>query len=227
MNVKNLFSVGAMSVAILLSGCGASNQVKGTAIGAGGGAAVAAGIADLAGASGKNTALIAAGGAVVGGVAGNLIGRKMDKQKEELAKIEGAQVEAVNEGQAIKVTFDSGILFQTGSSTLSPASKAALTQFAASLTGNPDTDVQIVGHTDITGSVETNNKLSVARASSVKNYLVGQGIGTIRLTAEGVGSSQPVADNSTKAGQAQNRRVEVYISANEKMLREAEAGTLK
>ncbi|GHT25335.1 membrane protein [Bacteroidia bacterium] len=193
-----------MSVALLLSGCGTGNKAKGTVIVAGGGAALAGGAG-----------------------AGNLIGRKMDRQREELAKIEGAQVEAIDAGQAIKVTFESGFLFQTNSSTLSPAAKTALTQFAASLTYNPDTDVHIIGHTDNTGKVETNDKLSAARASSVKDYLASQGINTIRLTAEGAGSSQPMADNSTRAGQAQNRRTEVYISANEKMYQEAEAGTLK
>ncbi|MDR0834860.1 MAG: OmpA family protein [Candidatus Symbiothrix sp.] len=224
--MKNLVTVGVLCVALLLSGCGASNQVKGTGIGGGAGAALGAGIGALLN-GGKGAAWGAGIGAVVGGTAGNLIGKKMDKQKAELDQINGAQVETVNDGQAIKVTFDSGILFATNSSTLSSASKTALTQFAASLISNPDTNVDIIGYTDNTGNDKINQPLSEQRATSVKAFLTTQGVGTMRLTAEGLGSANPVADNSTKAGQQQNRRVEVYISANEKMLQEAQAGTLK
>jgi outer membrane protein OmpA-like peptidoglycan-associated protein len=81
-----------------------------------------------------------------------LIGHKMDKQKEELTKIQGAQVESANEGRAIKVTFDSGILFAVNSSTLNQTAKNMLTQFANSLQANLDTDIQIYGHTDSSGN---------------------------------------------------------------------------
>jgi outer membrane protein OmpA-like peptidoglycan-associated protein len=224
--MKNLFTVSVLCVALVLSGCGASNQTKGTGIGGGTGAAIGAGIGALLN-GGKGAAWGAGIGAVVGGTAGNLIGKKMDKQKAELDQINGAQVETVNDGQAIKVTFDSGILFATNSSTLSASSKTALTQFAASLKSNPDTNVDIIGYTDNTGGDKINVPLSEQRAASVKAYLTTQGVGTMRLTAEGLGSAQPVADNGTAAGRQQNRRVEVYISANEKMLQEAQAGTLK
>src|SRR5574344_1488051 len=109
-----MISVLMLCAAVLLSGCGASNTVKGTAIGVGGGAAVGAGVGKIAG----NTALGAIIGAAVGGTAGALIGKKMDKQKKELeASVPDATVETVNNGEAIKVTFDSGILFATNSST--------------------------------------------------------------------------------------------------------------
>ena len=215
-----------LSIAIVLSGCGASNTAKGTAVGAGGGAAVGAGIGALI-SGGKGAAWGAGIGAVVGGAAGALIGNKMDKQKKELEMIKDAQVESVNEGQAIKVTFDSGILFAVNSSTLSQTSRNALTQFANSLKANPDTDVQIFGHTDSSGNDNINIPLSRERAGSVQNYLMGQGILSSRMMAEGFGSSQPVADNSTTAGKALNRRVEIYILPNAKMIQEAEAGTLK
>ena len=222
----NLFVSVLISVAILLGGCNASNTAKGTAIGGGGGAAVGAGVGALLG-GGKGAAWGAGIGAVVGGAAGALIGNKMDKQKKELEKIQNAQVESVNDGQAIKVTFDSGILFATNSSTLNQASKSALTQFANSLQSNPDTNVQIFGHTDSTGSDQINIPLSNQRAASVQSFLMGQGVSAARMTAQGLGSSQPVADNSTSAGKQQNRRVEVFILPNQKMIQEAEAGTLK
>ncbi len=204
-----------------------SNTAKGTAIGAGGGAAVGAGIGALAG-KGKGAAIGAGIGAVVGGVAGALIGKKMDKQAEELKKqVDGAQVETVNNGEAIKLTFDSGILFSTGKADLSATSKTSLAKFAASLQQNPDTDVTIEGHTDSTGSDSVNQPLSENRAKSVFNYLTAQGISSQRITTVGYSSSKPVAENSTADGRAKNRRVEVYITANQKMIDEAQSGTLK
>jgi len=222
----NLFACLMLSVAIVFSGCGASNTTKGTAVGAGGGAAVGAGLGALLN-GGKGAAWGAGIGAVVGGAAGALIGNKMDKQKKELEAIQNAQVETVNDGQAIKVTFDSGILFATNKSTLNQASITALTQFANSLKANPDTDVEIFGHTDSSGSDKINIPLSEERAGSVQNFLMGQGILSSRMTSQGLGSSQPVADNSTTAGKALNRRVEIFILPNSKMIQDAEAGTLK
>jgi outer membrane protein OmpA-like peptidoglycan-associated protein len=226
MKKLNLFASLLVCVAVLLSACGTSNTVKGTGIGAGAGAAIGAGIGALIN-GGKGAAWGAGAGAVVGGAAGALIGNKMDKQKKELEAIANAQVESINDGQAIKVTFDSGILFATNSSTLNAASKTSITQFANSLKAYPDTDVQIFGHTDSSGSDKINLPLSKERAISVEKFLEVQGITASRMLTEGWGSSQPVADNSTSAGKAQNRRVEVYILPNEKMLKEAEAGTLK
>ncbi len=226
MKKGNVFAALLLSAAVILTGCNASNTAKGTGIGAGGGAAVGAGVGALIG-GGKGAAWGAGIGAVVGGAAGALIGNKMDKQKAELEKIQGAQVESVNDGQAIKVTFESGILFATNSSTLNQTSKNALTQFANSLKTNPDTDVQIYGHTDSSGNDQINIPLSQQRAQSVMNFLVNQGVASSRMKSEGMGSSQPVADNSTSAGRSQNRRVEVYITANDKMVKEAQQGTLK
>jgi len=226
MNKINLFASLMLSIAIIFSGCNASNTAKGTAIGGGGGAAVGAGIGALIN-GGKGAAWGAGIGAVVGGAAGALIGNKMDKQKKELERIQNAKVEAINDGQAIKVTFDSGILFATNSSTLNQASITALTQFANSLKTNPETDVQIFGHTDSTGSDKINIPLSQQRAGSVQNFLMGQGITGARMSSQGMGSSQPVADNSTSAGKAMNRRVEIYILPNAKMVQEAQSGTLK
>ena len=226
MKKLNVFAALLLCVAIVFGGCNASNTTKGAAIGGGGGAAVGAGLGALIN-GGKGAAWGAGIGAVVGGAAGALIGNKMDKQKAELEKIQGAQVESVNDGQAIKVTFESGILFATNSSTLNQASRTSLTQFSNSLKANPDTDVRIFGHTDSSGNDQINIPLSQQRAKSVMDYIASQGVSTSRMVSEGMGSSEPVADNATSVGKAQNRRVEVYIMPNAKMLQEAEQGTLK
>ena len=222
-----LVSMVLLCLAVCLSGCSTwSNTAKGTAIGVGGGAAVGAGIGKIAG----NTALGSIIGAAVGGTAGALIGKKMDKQKKELEQTlpEETKVESVNNGEALKVTFDSGILFATNSSTLSDASKSALRSFAESLKKNSDTDIKITGHTDNTGKVDYNQTLSEKRAKSVYDYLnIDQGVEGSRMQYEGKGLTQPVADNSTEVGRAQNRRVEIMIMANEKMIQEAQQGTLK
>ncbi|MDR1631306.1 MAG: OmpA family protein [Dysgonamonadaceae bacterium] len=222
----NLFVCLMISIALILGGCNASNTAKGTAVGGGGGAAVGAGIGALLG-GGKGATWGAGIGAIVGGAAGALIGNKMDKQKKELEKIKDAQVESVNDGQAIKVTFDSGILFATNSSSLNQASRNSLTLFANSLKSNPDTSVHIYGHTDSTGGDNINIPLSNQRAGSVGSFLSGQGILTSRMTTEGLGSSQPIADNGTTVGRQQNRRVEIYIVPNQKMIQEAQSGSLK
>lgn len=210
-----------LSCSILFSSC--SNTAKGTGVGAGAGGALGAGIGAIIG-GGKGAAWGAGIGAVVGGSAGAIIGNKMDKQKAELENINGAQVESINDGQAIKVTFESGILFATNSSTLNSASQSSLSSFATSLINNPDTDVQIYGHTDSSGNDGINIPLSENRAKAVYNFLQGRGVAGSRMTSQGMGSSQPVADNTTSAGKAQNRRVEVYILPNAKMIQDAQQG---
>ena len=230
MKIRNLFVMLLLGGSLIFSGsvftgCASwSNTGKGAAIGAGSGAALGAGIGALAG-KGKGAAI----GAAVGSGTGALIGRRMDKQKKELEAIEGAKVESVqdvNNLQAIKVTFDNGILFATNKSELSPASREALTKFATSLKNSPDTDVTIYGHTDNTGTRAVNERISKERADAVANFLVGQGISRSRLTTEGLAFDQPVADNSTAEGRAQNRRVEIYITANADMIKKAESGQL-
>lgn len=221
-----LLSVLFLCMTVVFSSCGTwNNTAKGTAIGVGGGAAVGAGVGALAG----NTVLGTVIGAALGGTAGALIGKKMDKQKKELETTlpEDTKIETVNNGEALKVTFDSGILFATNSSTLSDASKSALRNFATSLKANPDTYIKIIGHTDNTGKVDYNQVLSEKRAKSVYDYLMMQGISTDRMTYEGKGIHQPIASNDTPEGRALNRRVEILIMANEKMMQEAQQGTLR
>ena len=132
-----------------------------------------------------------------------------------------------NNLQAIKVTFNDKILFATGKSDLSDASRSALGKFAASLAQSPETDIAIYGHTDNTGSRAVNQKLSEERAQAVANYLIGQKVDPVRITTRGLAYDSPIADNSTEEGRAQNRRVEILITANDQMIQQAQDGTLK
>ncbi len=221
---KKAIAAMLLSGGLILSGCGLSNTAKGAGIGAGAGAIIGAGVGRVAG----NTALGAIIGGVVGGTAGTLIGKKMDKQKKELEEqVKNAKIESVNEGQAIRVTFDSGILFATNSSTLSSTSQNSLRSFAANLKANSQTDMLIIGHTDNTGSDRINDPLSLNRASSVRSFLSAQGVDSSRMRVDGKGSHEPVADNSTASGRKENRRVEVYIIPNKTMVEAAQNGTLK
>lgn len=230
MKKNNLFITIVLCGAILFASCASmNNSTKGGLLGGGAGAALGAGVGALFG-KGKGAIIGAAVGTALGATTGVLIGKKMDKQKAELAKIQGAQVETVKDAnnlEAIKVTFAEGILFSTGKSALSQSSKEALAKFAASLKDNPQTDVTIYGHTDNSGSRAINEKLSQERANAVGLYLNNNGIDNSRLTTIGKAFDQPVADNSTAAGRAKNRRVEVFIAANSTMIQQANDGTLK
>lgn len=230
---KNLgISSLAAAMVISLGGCSSmTNTGKGALIGGGGGGAVGAGIGALIG-GGKGAGIGAAIGAAVGAGAGALIGNKMDKQKKELEKqlADAAKVESVTDSnglQAIRVTFDSGILFPTNGTTLNASSKADLSKFATSLIQNPLTDVRIYGFTDDTGTLAVNQRVSTGRADAVRNYLLNSGVAASRLYAEGLPMTDYVASNATAEGRAQNRRVEIYILANKQMVQEAENGTLK
>ena len=225
---------------VILSGCGnMSNTAKGGILGGAGGAAIGGILGQVIGHSGKSTAIGAAIGTAVGATAGVLIGKKMDKAKAAAAAVENAQVESIKDANgldAVKVTFDSGILFTTGSSTLASAAKTSLSEFANVLKTYNDADVAILGYTDNAGwknstaaqSAEKNQKLSLQRAQSVQNYLLGQSVSSSQIrTVDGLGEANPVADNSTAAGKAQNRRVEIYLYASQAMIDAANAGTLQ
>ena len=213
--------------AMILSGCSSmSKMAQDALIGTGAGAALGAGVGALIGKDGKSAAIGAAVGSAVGATAGAIIGKKMDQKAAELAALEAATVETVEDAnglEAIKVTFDSGILFALNKADLNAASKANLAKFASQMADMPETDITIYGHTDNTGSDAVNERLSKQRAQSVLDYLKSCGISADRMTSEGMSYHMPVASNETAEGRAQNRRVEVYISANENMIKQAEA----
>ena len=237
---KTKFGAVMMAALIILSGCGMNNTTKGGLIGGGAGAGIGAMVGNLIGRNAGGTLAGAAIGAAVGTGAGILIGKKMDKMKAAAEQVQNAQVESVKDANgldAVKVTFDSGILFTSGKSTLSSTAMSNLTDFANNvLKANPDCDVAIQGYTDNQGwknstaeeSIQKNITLSQNRADAVKSYLLAQGAGVNQIKSSvGFGENNPVADNSTKAGQAQNRRVEIYLYASESMIQSAEAGTLQ
>ncbi len=229
--MKSLKAICVALSAILVVGCGMSKTGQGALIGAGGGAALGAIVGAIAG----NTAIGTAIGAAVGAGAGAIIGKKMDKAKKEAEAIQNAQVEEVKDANgldAVKVTFDSGILFSSGKSTLSPTSKASLQELAIVLKNNRDCDVAIQGYTDNQGwknstaeqSAQKNKALSLDRAAAVSSYLQSLSVPTSQIkSVDGFGEQNPVASNATAAGQAQNRRVEVYMYASQKMINEANA----
>lgn len=199
--------------------CNTSRATKGAIIGAGAGAAAGAVLGK------KNKAAAIIFGAAIGGVAGGLIGSYMDKQAAKIQEeLEGATVERVGEG--IIVTFDSGILFDHDSYALKQATRENLTDLSGTLKKYDDTDVNVLGHTDNTGTEEYNEGLSKRRASSVKSYLVTQGVASGRLATQGHGETDPIATNDTAEGRQLNRRVEVVIVANEKLKRAAKRGDL-
>ena len=199
-----------------------SKTTKGGIIGAGSGAVVGGIIGNRLG----NTAAGAIVGAAVGGATGAVIGRRMDKQAEELEKsMENAKVERV--GEAIRVNFDSGILFAVNSAELSANAKKDIEKLARSLKENTGTNVIIEGHTDNTGSYELNQRLSERRAEAVAAYARSLGVEGSRLQAKGYSYDQPIADNSTAEGRQQNRRVEIIIIANEELKQAAERGEVK
>jgi len=205
--------------AIVLMGCGLSKTVQGAGIGAAAGGVIG-------GIIGKQTGHTATGaiiGAAIGGTAGALIGHYMDKQAKEMQDdIKGAKVERVGEG--IKITFDSGILFEINKYDLQAEAKTNIDNLAKILNKYPDTNILIEGHTDSTGTLEHNQKLSEQRAEGVSDYLKGLNVQPTRISTSGYGPSQPVATNADPEGRKQNRRVEVAIFANEKLKEAAQKG---
>ena len=194
---------------------------RGAAIGAVGGAILGGVLGNNLG-KGGNGALGAVLGGVIGGVAGGVIGNKMDKQAREIqTALPGAQVERVGEGIKL-VLGENSVRFDTNKSTLTSAAKANLDKLVPVFNQYPDTNIQIYGYTDSTGTAEYNLTLSQQRAASVKSYLAGKGISAGRFTTTGLGIADPVATNDTPEGRTQNRRVEFAITANEKMVQDAQ-----
>jgi outer membrane protein OmpA-like peptidoglycan-associated protein len=214
-------------IALTLTGC-ATKMQTGVLIGSGAGAAVGAAAGQAIGRDTSSTLIGAAIGAAVGGLAGGAIGRYMDNQeasmRQALANVEGASIQRDKEVLAqagrdstqksvdvLTVTFKSDYLFAVNSSTILPGAYDELNRVANVLRQYPETNIQIAGHTDSTGSVDTNQRLSERRAEAVKNALAGMGVNPSRLAMIGYGEGKPIASNNTEAGRQQNRRVEVRI----------------
>ena len=203
-----------VAASVLLSGCDSVNNFatnpdlqktrQGTAIGAAGGAAIG-----LIAGGGWKGALIGAG---VGALAGGMVGNYQDKQEAKLrAQMSGTGVEVVRMGDNLTLNMPGNVTFALNSSKLNPQFDAVLDKLATTLLEYNQTVIQIAGHTDSTGSHDYNMKLSLARAESVKAYLVSRGVPPARLVTVGAGPDYPIASNATEEGRAENRRVEITI----------------
>ena len=203
-----------VAASVLLSGCESVNNFatnpdmqktrQGTAIGAAGGAAIG-----LIAGGGWKGALIGAG---VGALAGGMVGNYQDKQEAKLrAQMSGTGVEVVRMGDNLTLNMPGNVTFALNSSKLNPQFDAVLDKLATTLLEYNQTVIQIAGHTDSTGSHDYNMKLSLARAESVKAYLVSRGVPPARLVTVGAGPDYPIASNATEEGRAENRRVEITI----------------
>lgn len=203
--------------ALLFQSCATATKTqKGAVIGAGTGGIIGGLIGKKAG----NTAVGAVIGAAVGGAAGAYIGRNMDRQAREIEQTV-PNAEVIREGEGIIVKFDSGILFDFDKAELKQNAMTNIQSLSNSMKNNPNTNIMIIGHTDNKGTDSYNMSLSQRRAMSVKNYAQTQGITSSRLTTQGRGEMEAIANNDTEAGRAQNRRVEVVILANEQLKAEA------
>lgn len=225
-NRRNIIALGLSSLLIFTS-CqtvqNANNTQKGVAIGTIAGAVLGGILGNNIGKGGNGTTGAVLGG-IIGGVAGGVIGNKMDKQAREIkTALPGAEVERVNEG--IKITFNETMVnFGFDSAVLTSTAKGNLDKLAEVLKNNPDTNISIYGHTDSKGSDTYNLTLSEKRVNAVVDYLTSLSISRSRMTAKGLGESEPIATNETEEGRAKNRRVEFAITANEKMIEQAKQG---
>lgn len=199
------------AAAVLLSGCQTmSESQQGTAAGAGIGAIAGAVIGSATGGKAGTGAVI---GGILGGVAGNVWSKRQEERRTAMEKATqgtGVEVTRTPDNQ-LKLNVPSDISFDVGSAAIRPDLRAVLDPFVKSLQGDVVVQLNIVGHTDSTGSDSYNNTLSLERAHSVRGYLTARGISASRINVLGRGELEPVADNSTETGRAQNRRVEIFL----------------
>ena len=208
--------LGAAAAALFISGCAnMTDTQRHTATGAGVGALGGAALGAIVGGGAGTGAVIGAGAGALGGY---IWSQHMEKQKREMEQ--ATQGTGINVSQTadnqLKLDIPSDISFDTGRSDIKGNFAPILDRFAASLRDNQNTNVRIVGHTDNTGSDAINNPLSVDRATSTRNYLTMRGVSGQRIQVEGQGSYQPIASNSTPAGRAQNRRVEIFVGEQQR-----------
>jgi outer membrane protein OmpA-like peptidoglycan-associated protein len=152
-------------------------------------------------------------GGVVGAATGAIVGAMMDKQERKLRQIDGIDVARTGEDE-LKVTMRNEVLFDFNSASLRSSSRDELREMANVFNQYNDTTIVVAGHTDSVGSESYNQRLSNRRANTVSNYLEDVGVRGSRLDAVGYGESRPKSSNSTSSGRQQNRRVEIYIRAN-------------
>ena len=191
-----------------------TNTGKGAAYGAAGGAVAGAIIGQVAGGDTESTLAGAAIGAAVGGLSGAGVGKMMDDQERDmrdaLAASEAAAIR--REGDLLAISLKGDVTFDYNSATVRPGLYSEIDRISNVLIKYPQTVIQVAGHTDSTGSESYNMDLSQRRADSVMNIIVQRGVSSTRVETMPYGESLPIADNSTEAGRAMNRRVEIKIA---------------
>lgn len=200
--------------ALVISGCTSMSETQQTtATGAGVGAATGAIIGAIAG-GGKGAAIGAAAGSAAGAAGGYIWSKRMEKQRQQMeAATQGTGVSVVQTADnRLKIQIPSDISFDTGKAAIKPQLQPVLDRFAQTLVENPVTNVHIIGHTDSTGTDAINDPLSVRRAMSARDYLAARGVSPVRVSIDGRGSREPIADNTTDAGRARNRRIEIFVA---------------
>ncbi|GAB4384241.1 OmpA family protein [Albidovulum sp.] len=216
MRAKKLAMFGS-AAALALAACTpvdtySPNPNQRTKEGAVTGAAIGAGLGILTGKGGKDKRDRALAGAVIGGIAGGIVGNQLDRQAAELqSRISDSRIRVINEGDRLRVVMPEGILFAVDSDAVQPSIRGDLFAVAENLNRYPNTRVDVVGHTDSTGSAAYNQALSERRAAAVAAVLRSGGVASGRIAAYGLGETQPIASNLTPEGRAQNRRVEILI----------------
>lgn len=211
--MKKTISILAVS-AFALAGCGNMSETQQrTAVGTGLGALAGAALGSAVGGSGTATRNAAVLGAAAGGIGTYVWSRRMEEQKRAMEQATAGTDVGVTQtaDNQLRLDIPSDISFDVGRADIKPNFRPILDRFAQTLQENPTTTVQVIGHTDSTGSDAVNNPLSVNRAASVRQYLADRGVSPSRIGVDGRGSFEPIADNSTAAGRAQNRRVEIYV----------------
>ncbi|MFA9438003.1 OmpA family protein [Uliginosibacterium sp. sgz301328] len=208
---------GLLACSLFLGACASMSETqqdtaKGAAIGATAGAVLGAVINHDKPA--KGAAIGAAIGGAGGAVAGNVWSKKMQEQRQQMEQAtRGTGVEVTQTANnELKLEIPSDISFDSNSAAIKPQMRPILDRFAQTLRDNPVTRVRIIGHTDSSGTDAINNPLSVNRATSARDYLADRGVAASRITVDGRGSREPVADNSTAAGRAKNRRIEIFVA---------------
>jgi len=212
--MNNKIIAGSIALAFALGGCANMTETqkdttKGAAIGAGAGAVIGA----VAG-GGKGAAIGAMVGGAAGGVAGNVWSKRMQEQKAQMEKATAGTGVAVSQtaDNRLKLDIPSDISFDINRADIKSNFRPVLDTFAKSLLSNTATTVTIIGHTDSSGTDAINNPLSLNRAASTRDYLVGKGVPTSRITIDGRGSREPLVPNDTAANKAKNRRVEIFVA---------------
>ncbi|GGK05230.1 OmpA family protein [Luteimonas terricola] len=218
-NSPTIFLATAVAGAVLLTSCASytgqtsdpndPNRTRNNALIGAGIGAVAGLLSGSDATERRQRALVGAG---VGGLAGGAVGVYQDRQEAELRRqTAGTGIVVDREGDVIKLNLPDGVTFDFNKTDLKPQFYPALNNVARTLAEYNQTIVEVAGHTDNVGGDAVNQRISEQRASSVANYLVGQGLMRERFEIVGFGKTMPIADNSTEQGRAQNRRVEVRV----------------